>query len=242
MRTAAMLVMAGWARIRIAIGWGILLACVCLAQTKQPSLEELDAALLKDLRGGAEARLGPAVGSSPSQIEPPASHSDRPSGSSVSVTQLQHKPPKQAQQCVARGARFSRLGDHERAAAEFEKAITRDPQYANAHDRLGVEYAQLRRLDEGETELRCSIGLDAAAWAAHYDLAVILYQKGDFAGAERSVRRALDLSSTNAQAHLLLGLLLWRHAETSRDALAHLKNAARTLPQAQRLLKSLSEE
>ena len=229
--------------MRTRMVWGMLVVCICPAQTKPPKPEEIDAALRADLRGNAEPSQRPTVGldsgRKPFQIEPPESRPNRPSARSVSVIQLRHKPPKQALQSVARGARFSQAGDHHRAAAELEKAIARDPEYANAHDRLGVEYAQLGRVAESEVELRRSIVLDPAAWTAHYDLAVTLYRIGDLAGAQQSTRRALDLSSTNAQAHLLLGLLLCGREETRADGVKHLEYAARTILQAKELLDAL---
>jgi tetratricopeptide (TPR) repeat protein len=100
----------------------------------------------------------------------------------------------------------------------------------------------LRRLDEADAELRRSIELDPADWAARYDLAVVLYQKGNFAAAEASLRRALQLSATSAPAHLLLGLLLGHRTETRLEALEHLRYAARTMVQAQQLLHIFESE
>jgi tetratricopeptide (TPR) repeat protein len=226
---------------------GILIVSVCAAQTNSPSLSEIDAALRADLRGlnDVEASRPPNAalvsGRLPIEIQPPKSLADQPSGRSVSVAQLRHKPPKSAQQSVARGAKLSQAGDHRRAAEEFEKAIARDPQFANAHDRLGVEYAQLGSYPEAEAEVRRSLALDPASWTGHYDLGVLLFQTGDYPGAEQSVRRALELSKNNAQIHLFLGLLLARRVETRADALKHLQYAARTMPQANELLKRLQE-
>jgi tetratricopeptide (TPR) repeat protein len=157
----------------------------------------------------------------------------------VSAGQLRHKPSRQAQRSVSRGAKLSQAGKHDEAAREFEKAIESDPDYANAHDRLAVEYAQTGRYADAEAHLIRSIALDPASWTAHYDLAVLLYNSGDMTGAERSVRRAMELSPAGAQPQMLLGLLLWSHEETRKDGLAGLQDAARTLPEAKQLLKSL---
>ena len=97
------------------------------------------------------------------------------------------------------------------------------------------------RYVDAEAHLNRSIALDSASWAAQYDLAVVLYNTGNLTGAERSVRRAMELSPASAQVQMLLGLLLWRNEETRRDGLARLQDAARTLPEAKQLLKSLQE-
>ena len=88
--------------------------------------------------------------------------------------------------------------------------------------------------------VRRSLALDPISWASHYDLGVILYQTGDLPGAERSVRRALELSRTNVQVHTLRGLLLWRQEETRAEALEHLQDAARSSPEAKERLANLS--
>jgi tetratricopeptide (TPR) repeat protein len=220
----------------------ILIVSVCAAQTNSPSPSDIaaaDAALKADLRGTEDAEASPQLDGAivsrhpPIQIQPPKSPTDRPSARSVSVAQLRHKPPRNAQKAVGRGARFSKAGDHRRAAEEFERAIAEDTEFANGYDRLGVEYAQLGRYGEAEAELRRSLALDPASWAGHYDLGVVLYRLGDFPAAERSVRRALELSKANAQVHLLLGLLLWRRVET---------RGARSVPEAKELLTNLQEK
>ena len=230
---------------------GILVVSICAAQTSAPTpseIEAAEAALRGDLRGtdnlegSRQPPSAPVSGRLPIEIQPPESLADRPSGRSVSVRQLQHKPPKNAQQSVARGAKLSQAGDHRGAAEELEKAIGRDPQFANAHDRLGVEYAQLGRYSEAEAEVRRSLALDPASWIGHYDLGVLLFQAGDYPGAEQSARRALELAKSNAQIHLFLGLLLARRVETRADAVEHLQYAARTMPQANELLKNLRQK
>lgn len=230
---------------------GILIVSTCAAQTNSPGLsdiEAVDAALRADLRRTEDVDTSQHPRGTlvprylPIKIQPPESLADRPSARSVSVVQLRHKPPKNARQAVERGAKFSKGGDHRRAAEEFEKAITGDPEFADAYDRLGVEYAQLGRYGEAEAELRRSTALDPASWIGHYDLGVVLYRSGDLPGAERSGRQALELSRTNAQVHLLLGLLLWRRVETRGEGLEHLQYAARSVPEAKELLTSLQEK
>jgi tetratricopeptide (TPR) repeat protein len=211
---------------------GILVCSVCAAQDQAPTPAEINAltaALITGFRGIEDTK--------PDPVSPPAL--TRLVGGAVSVAQLRHKPKKNVQKSVTRGARFSAAGDHRRAAEEFERAATADPEFANAYDRLGVEYAQLGRYTEAKAELQRSLTLDPTSWTSHYDLGVILSQTGDLPGAERSVRRALEFSSANVQAHTLLGLLLWHQVETRAEALEHLRYAARTSPKAKELLASL---
>lgn len=222
---------------------GLLTAWICAAQTQSANPDnpaEIEARLLRDLRGINEDARALAPSLTLTQIAS-GNQASRPADATVSVTQLQHKPPKEARQRLARGARLAQAGHHAQAAAEFEQAISRDPHYANARNRLGVEYALLGRYPEAEAELRRSISLDPTSWRAHYDLAVTLFREGDLAGAEENVRHALERSSASAEPHVLLGLLLWHRAETRAEGLNHLRYAAHTMPQAHELLIELQK-
>ena len=209
----------------------------CVAQSGPPTAKEIEAIQAKltaDLRGQADVQVP----------QPDAARTSRrrPAAGSVSVAQLRHHPPRSAQRNFARGIKLAQAGDHEKAAAEFERAIANDPDFAGAYDRLGVEFARLGRSSDAASVLTRSVALDAGSWNANYDLGVVLYQAGDFAGAERCVRRALDLAQTNPQAHLLLGLLLCSRDETRVDGVQHLQYAARSIPEANEILKRLQQQ
>jgi len=118
---------------------------------------------------------------------------ERPSGESISVAQLRHKVPKEAKQSFARASKLVKTGLHARAAGELETAIARDPEFAEAHHLLGVEYAQVQRYREAEASLRRSLELDPDTWSTHFDLGVVLFRMGDVPGAEQNVRRALRM-------------------------------------------------
>jgi Flp pilus assembly protein TadD len=79
----------------------------------------------------------------------------------------------------------------------------------------------------GQSSLkRATTGARLRNSTGHYDLGVLLFQAGDYPGAEQSARRALELSKDNAQIHLFLGLLLARRVETRADAAKDLQHAA----------------
>ena len=221
----------------------VFITCMCAAQNNpsDPSGPSREAVACPEVEDGNACRGSlpfEQAARQPIQIEPPPA---RTTLGNVSVTELRHKPKKQALRAIAQGSKFFDAGSHEQAAAQFEKAIAADPEYALAHDWLGVEYRILGRLNEAREEFERSIALDPDSWSGHYDFAVLLSQTGDLTGAERSVRRALALSSSNPLVHLALGLLLWQGAETRAESLEHLRLAARTLPQAEELLTNLEK-
>ena len=230
---------------------GLLGAWICGAQQVAPSLAEIEASLRADMRGDGEPALRSNMATEPAsrQLLPPANEETsaarrRPlqpaTGTSVSVAQLKHKVPKEAQKAFTRAQGLSRAGNHEEAARELEKATARDPEYAVAHSDLGVEYAQLGRFEEAEKELKRAIALDPAA-SAYYNLSLVYFQTGDATAAEASVRTALALPGSDAMAHLFLANLLLTGPDPNKrvEAEGHLRYAARSIPEAAEMLHKL---
>lgn len=217
-----------------------LIACVCTAQTKQPTPDQIQSSLLADLRGDDPDASGPYGTLLGSRIDIPYVN---PGGGVragvISVEELGHKTPKVAKKWFRDGARLAQKGDHPGAVADFKKAIGLDHDFAQAHHRLGVEYAFLGRLTEAEAELRTAVRIQPHAIGPGFDLSVLLYRKGDFQDAERAVKHVLDLSMTTPPAHLLLGMILVGRDPESDDGIAQIRYAARTMPEAQEILDKI---
>jgi tetratricopeptide (TPR) repeat protein len=173
-------------------------------------------------------------------MPPPELAQKKPAGETISVTQLQHKVPKEAAKNFQRAMKLSRAGEHEKAAAALEAALRRDPEFAAAENQIGAEYSYLGRWDEAENAFRRCTDIEPGSWMGHYNLALTLYGRGDLPGAEQSTRRALALSNENPRIHLLLGELLVLRDQTRAEGLTELKFAARTLSDARWALRVLS--
>ncbi len=219
-----------------------------------PNAQEVLASTLADLRGVSEtietsrpenrsdrSALWFSVLTSPTaptarldSVQFPAH--ERPSAGTVSTKRLRHRVPKAARQAYERaiGSRDAR-----KAANELESANRIDPDFAEAHDDLGVAYAQLGRYPEAAQELRRTIELVPDESLPHSNLAWVLFEMGQRAEAEISVRRAIQLSPDNAAAHLLIGRLLVERPDTFAEGLGHLEYAARTMPEAEQMAKAL---
>jgi tetratricopeptide (TPR) repeat protein len=185
---------------------------------------------------------GIASGRVPIEIDAPKPPAVRPSGEVVSVSQLRHKVPKRARKAFERANRLSQAGKHEKAVKELEAAIALDPEYAAAYDQLGVEYGDLGQFSTAEAKIRHSLSLDPTSWRGYYNLGVIRLRTGDAAGAEKNAQRALTLSKGEPRVHLMLGMLLCHRPETWRTGLQHVRIAARTMPEAKRVLRHLEAE
>jgi tetratricopeptide (TPR) repeat protein len=227
------------------IFWAAIIGYRCWAQADAPT--QANDGSLADLRGDSIVRTctpgrgqPPAVCiTTPDGMAPPEVARQKPIGETISVRQLQHKVPKEAEKEFRRATKLSRVGEHAKAAAELEAALRRDPQLSSAENQLGVEYAHLGRWEEAEMAFRRFIDMEPASWLGHYNLALTLYGGGDLPGAEQSTRRALACSGENPQIHLLLGELLVMREQTRAEGLTELRFAARTMLDARWVLRVL---
>jgi tetratricopeptide (TPR) repeat protein len=227
--------------------WVVIVGCHCWAQTEALTPRQANDRFLEDLRGDSVVRTcTPGKGqppvvctTNPYGIDPPKIPQEKPAGDTISVKQLGHRIPKEAAKGFHRAIKLSRAGEHEKAAAELELAVHRDPELASAENRLGVEYAYLRRWEEAEMAFRRSVDMEPASWMGHYNLALTLYGRGDLPGAEQSARRALLFSGENPRIRLLLGELLVMREETRAEGITELRFAAHTMAVARRVLQDL---
>jgi tetratricopeptide (TPR) repeat protein len=165
--------------------------------------------------------------------------SSPPSGESVSVVRLTHKPPAKARDAFQRGIKLDRAGAPENAATEFEKAIALDPDFSEAHGNLGVEYTAMGRLDDAIAEFHRALALDPATSFHHSNLAYALIRLNRNQEAESEAQMALGVDSGNATAQFLLGFLWARRPDKRKAAETYLTSAARTVPAAHLVLAQM---
>jgi tetratricopeptide (TPR) repeat protein len=156
-------------------------------QSSPPTAQEVLSAALADMRGQKEvidtsgtrnvlwfsSTATPMV----STVRLPA----RESPGTVSAKRLRHRPPKAARQAYDKAARNKDAG---KAALELEKAIVLDPDFAEAHNDLGVVYTRLGRYPEATSEFRRAIELVPEESLPHSNLAWVLSAMGQRAEAE----------------------------------------------------------
>lgn len=227
----------------------VIVSCHCWAQADVPTANRQ---YLEDLRGDTTIRrctptpgkgqLQVFCGADNDGIVTPEIRRQKPTGETISVKQLQHKIPKEAVKEFQRALQLSRAGEHEKAAAGLEAALRRDPEFASAENQLGVEYSYLERWEDAELAFRRVTDIEPASWMGHYNLALILYSRGDMPEAEQYTRRALALSNESPRIHLLLGELLVMRKETRAEGLTELRFAARTMSDARWVLRVLGSQ
>ena len=123
-------------------------------------------------------------------------------------------------------------GQHAKAAAELEKALQIAPEFADAHNNLGVQYVALGRHEDALAQFQAAVRIAPGMSRAHSNLALALWKVGRPADAESAVRQAVALDPANLRAHLILGTLLAGQARHREEAVRELRLAVPDAPSA----------
>ena len=89
------------------------------------------------------------------------------------------------------------------------------PDYAEAHNNLGITLRELGKLDEAEASYRKAIALKPDAAGAHSNLGATLTELGRLDDAAASYRRVIALEPENSSAKHLLDALSGNTTETA---------------------------
>ena len=108
------------------------------------------------------------------------------------------------------GNSFDEKKDYKNAEKCYRKSLEFDPDYAEAHNNLGVLLKYLGRYDEAEEEYREAIRADPDLALAHYNLGILLNGLERYDEAEKEHREAIRIYPYLAEAHANLGILFSR--------------------------------
>ena len=141
-------------------------------------------------------------------------------GYTVSVRNL--KLPAKARRAFEKGLTLLQKKDAQASLERFKEATDAFPNYYEAYYQIGVANLELRRGDEAEQALQTSIDLSGGGYAEpQFALGAMLCDRQDYAGAERVLRRAIDVDANSWKGHLFLGQTLFgenRLAEAEKSA------------------------
>jgi arylsulfatase A-like enzyme/Flp pilus assembly protein TadD len=146
------------------------------------------------------------------------------------------------------GSYLMETSDLPRALALLEGLAADHPDFAEAHNYLGVAYARMGRAEDAERELARVLELDPSSASAENNLGSLALARGDDASAVRHLERALELDPGSASASNGLGvarahsgdldgaIAAWRRAvELSPSQFDAMLNLARALSDRSRL-------
>jgi tetratricopeptide (TPR) repeat protein len=163
---------------------------------------------------------------------PSKSKAGRSNQATVSIRQLQHKIPGEAQKEFDKGRSASTKGDHSNALEHFHKAVTIDPEFADAFNGIGATYVALGQLQPAADQFQKAIDLVPDHPLALANLSVVLCKLEHYHEAGQVARRALKLDPTLVKMRYVLGLSLATEGGDKGEALDNLQRAAAEIPKA----------
>jgi tetratricopeptide (TPR) repeat protein len=163
-------------------------------------------------------------------------------GATVSIRQLQHKVPPEAQKEFAKGKTASNKGKHAVALDHFGKAIQIDPEFSEAFNSAGVSEMELGHSKQAADQFQKAIDLVPDYPVALANLSVALCRLEDYREAAGVARRALTLDPGLLKVRYVLGLSLASVGGNQAEALDNLQRAATEIPTARLLAAKILVE
>lgn len=160
----------------------------------------------------------------------------------VSVRQLQHKVPAEAQKEFNKGSAASIKGDQPRALDHFQKAVRLDPEFADAFNGIGMGYAALGQLPQAADQFQKAIDLVSDHPGAAANLSIVLFKLKHYHEAGEMARRALKLNPGLLKLRYVLGVSLVNGDGDKVEALENLKRATEEIPGAHLLVAKILAE
>lgn len=128
-----------------------------------------------------------------------------------------------------RGASYQALRKPAEAAESFREALRIKPDYAEAHNDLGIAFATQGMFEEAAKSFQEAVRLKPADALSHSNLASALRDLGHLDEAVAIYREAVRLKPDYAEAYLQLGITLTRQGK-QQEASTFLDRAARLKP------------
>ena len=105
------------------------------------------------------------------------------------------------------GTFLNEIGKHKESESKLKKAISLNPEYANAYYNLAVLFIGQGNLEKAELELKKAIKLKSDFAIAHYNLGFILKDQGRLEEAESYTQKALEVDPQLTDAYLSLSTI-----------------------------------
>lgn len=153
-------------------------------------------------------------------------------GDQVSMGRLTHAPPEKAMRQMKKSQEAFAAGDIERGVKKLEQAIEIHPEFIEARNNLGVQYARMGRWSDALDQFEYAAELDPAAPLPHLNLSMALQALGEADAAVINAEEAIRLAPHDPGAHYNLGAILAQQGRRLADAVRHLSRAEERYPAA----------
>jgi type IV pilus assembly protein PilF len=123
--------------------------------------------------------------------------------------------PRQKESLDALGFINTRFGKYDEAISYYKQAISIDPNYSEAMNSLGVVYMETEKPDEAVKYFNMALNnpLYATPEKPYSNMGLVYYKKGDYQGAEDTVKKALARNPNSPVAIYIQGLLYLKQGD-----------------------------
>ena len=160
----------------------------------------------------------------------------------VSARRLQHKVPRGAWREFNQGRADLRKGRANEAADHLNTAVTIDPEFADAHNDLGVTYFRLGDYERSIEHMRKAIELDPGHQPATNNLCVLLLKTKRYAEGGQVADRLLKRGASSAILHYTAAASLIAEHGSMSLALYHLRKAQDDIPKVRLVIAYFLQE
>lgn len=130
---------------------------------------------------------------------------------------------------LKRGVMLGGAGRMEESIAEHERAITVNPQLAQAHINLIQLYGRMGQYEKAEKHYRSVVALNPNLADSHYNYGVLLAGQERYAEASQAFHRSLQINQFNAEAHHNYAAIIEREGRLD-EAADHFRKALENKP------------
>jgi len=158
------------------------------------------------------------------ELKVPANRGSGSAGAeTISLAELQHKPPKEALKEAEKGDLAARARKIDKAIAHLERCLEIDPEFAAVRQVLADLY--LRKHDDGHavTHLEALLRQRPASVWAWGNLSAVWFRLGRVPEAEAAARRTLALDEKHQIGRYVLGISLAAQGRNADEALDSLR-------------------
>jgi tetratricopeptide (TPR) repeat protein len=136
------------------------------------------------------------------------------------------------------GVAYYHKGEWDKAIAEYQKAVSLRPRYADAHNNLGAAYVAKGMFDEAIAAHKQALAIRPDLLRAHLNLGVSYNKKGELDKAIEAYKAVVALDEEYAAAHTYLAIAYYKKGDY-RLAIEHCDRAAALEGSANELLLRL---
>ena len=133
-------------------------------------------------------------------------------------------PKVNATTYFSHGHLLERQGQFDRAALQYQNALTQRPDFLTARNRLGITLNKIGRHDEASIQFQAAIVKHPELAYLHNNLGFSQYLEGKYADAATAIKQALAINPEFRRAHMNYALVLAKQGEF-KQAFEHLLEA-----------------